>query len=162
MQSCPRAHKALIRTLHLKNGMKDPSTILQRPMFGHVVSICFSTLSITLTTHSLLFPGIIYYTMLCGSVPWRLAKQSDPAYHSYSARVRPDGSGCPTFDKLDEGPRKIIYGTLCPSPSKRVVVQDLLKSHCVSSMSCCIKIEHGKGHLHPVNHTHNYPMHHHS
>ncbi|KAJ3098276.1 serine/threonine-protein kinase HAL4/sat4 [Phlyctochytrium planicorne] len=83
-------------------------------------------------------PGIIYYTMLCNSVPWRVAKSSDHHFSDYLSKRRPDvSSGFFAFDRLHPGPRGLFYKILDPNADKRPGAAELLANEWLSTMEVC-------------------------
>ncbi len=97
--------------------------------------------------------------MIYNTVPWRLAKNSDHLYHTYMQRRHPEGFGFPSFDRLPEGPRKTLYRMLDPNPATRASIKDILSDNWVQSIECCLRIDHGKGHLVSVDHEHEHDEH---
>ncbi|KAJ3213444.1 serine/threonine-protein kinase HAL4/sat4 [Dinochytrium kinnereticum] len=82
--------------------------------------------------------GIIYYTMHCNSVPWRIAKSQDAYYNDYLNKRRPDqASGFFNFDRLHPGPRSLFYKILEPNPDKRPGAAELLKDEWLSKQEVC-------------------------
>ncbi|KAI9357256.1 kinase-like domain-containing protein [Zopfochytrium polystomum] len=72
--------------------------------------------------------GIIYYALLCNSIPWRIAKFEDLHYRDYVNRRNPDMAvGYIPFDRLLPDPRRILYRLLEPIPSARWTTKDALE-----------------------------------
>lgn len=113
-------------------------------MCGLVVCVLINVLT---------FIGIIYYTMVYQSVPWRAAKKSDFNYQQYCLKTNHEGFGFPPLDKLGDA-QSLMYQLLDPNPSTRPLIQDILRNPWVQDIECCLKLEHGKGHLVSVEHSH--------
>ncbi|KAJ3283404.1 serine/threonine-protein kinase HAL4/sat4 [Borealophlyctis nickersoniae] len=102
--------------------------------------------------------GIIYYSMLFRSVPWRVARPSDHYYQEYLKRRRPNGvKGYSPFDRLPPGPRNALYHILDPDPDTRWDVTRLLADSWMAGVECCHLI--APGVYAPVSHKHHPPGH---
>ncbi|KNC99808.1 HAL protein kinase [Spizellomyces punctatus DAOM BR117] len=84
--------------------------------------------------------GIIFYTLLHTSIPWRVAKPPDPHFCKYQAflkgRNRPN-HGYPPFDRTAPGPRTALYRMLDPDPNERWAVNDVLEDEWFKGVEAC-------------------------
>ncbi|TPX48110.1 hypothetical protein SeMB42_g01663 [Synchytrium endobioticum] len=90
--------------------------------------------------------GIIYYTMLYKSVPWRTSKPSDTHYTAYLARRRPaieTGSayGFPPFDRQPPGTRDMLYRLLDPNPDLRISMIEIMNDPWFQKLEMCSKVK---------------------
>ncbi|KAI8908214.1 kinase-like domain-containing protein [Powellomyces hirtus] len=77
--------------------------------------------------------AIIYLAMMFQRFPWHSAMQSDSNYVQYVQ------SGCKTkfFDRLPEGPRRVLKHMLEPDPEKRFTIEQCLDDAWVKSILVC-------------------------
>jgi serine/threonine protein kinase len=135
--------------LHLKNGRIKKNMILPKLIFGLVVSFHSKTQVL----------GIVYFAMLYRTVPWKVAKETDPTYSIYISKRHPEGYGYLAFDKIPEGPRSLLYKILDPEASNRPCAIDLLKDPWLQSREQCIQYHESApgvfvGELQTVHHVH--------
>lgn len=82
--------------------------------------------------------GIIYYALLCNSIPWRAAKAEDPHYRQYTVRRNPDQfTGYPPFDRQLPDTRRILYSMLEPIPSIRWSAKAVLEDPFLEATEQC-------------------------
>ena len=79
------------------------------------------------------------------TVPWRIAKDSDPAYKTFVNKRR-DGYGYPLLDRIAEGPREVLYKIIDPNARTRWNIEHVVKSEWVQHVDCCIVSERGVFH----------------
>ncbi|KAI8927403.1 kinase-like domain-containing protein [Entophlyctis helioformis] len=77
--------------------------------------------------------GIIYFVMAANSIPWRTAVASDQRY-KYFLDHRMHYAA---FERLQPGPRSLVYKLIEPDPVKRIKVADLLEDEWLKSVSVC-------------------------
>jgi len=101
--------------------------------------------------------GIIYYTMMFSSVPWRAAKKSDPYFEHYLKCLRHNSSSSsssssharfPLFDRYPPLVRDLIYKMLDPDPNTRYSIEDVLQDPWFVSVDYCTEREPSTTHLH--------------
>jgi serine/threonine protein kinase len=71
------------------------------------------------------------------TVPWALAKSSDPHYSVYIQKRHDEGYGFSQFDRLPQGPKSIIYQIMHPDPEKRWNTEELLKQPYMNNIEFC-------------------------
>ncbi|KAJ3123020.1 serine/threonine-protein kinase HAL4/sat4 [Nowakowskiella sp. JEL0407] len=82
--------------------------------------------------------GIIFYTMLFNSVPWRVAKNSDQNFANFVHR-RSIGvvSNNQPFNRIDSSSRTLILKILDPNPESRPSVANILEDGWIQSVESC-------------------------
>lgn len=86
--------------------------------------------------------GIIFYTILHKSIPWRVAKAADPHYGRYLDFINKKGKerggfGFPPFDRTPPGPRRLLYGLLDSDPVTRVGVSAVMEDEWFRNVEAC-------------------------
>ncbi|KAJ3245011.1 serine/threonine-protein kinase HAL4/sat4 [Chytriomyces hyalinus] len=82
--------------------------------------------------------GIIYYALLKNSVPWRIAKLTDPHYAEYlKKRRREYCTGYIPFDRIPEGSRALLYNILEPDPFSRFTIQNIQDDKWLKGLEMC-------------------------
>ncbi|KAJ3228184.1 serine/threonine-protein kinase HAL4/sat4 [Chytriomyces hyalinus] len=82
--------------------------------------------------------GIIYYALLKNSVPWRIAKLTDPHYSEYlKKRRREFCTGYIPFDRIPEGSRALLYNILEPDPCSRFTIQNIQDDKWLKGLEMC-------------------------
>ncbi|KAJ3162148.1 serine/threonine-protein kinase HAL4/sat4 [Geranomyces michiganensis] len=86
--------------------------------------------------------GIILYTMLQASIPWRVAKTLDPHYAKYAAFAAANTDartiGYAPFDRLQPpGLRVIMYKMMVVDPAARATADEVLADKWLAAVECC-------------------------
>ncbi|KAJ3155807.1 serine/threonine-protein kinase HAL4/sat4 [Geranomyces variabilis] len=86
--------------------------------------------------------GIILYTMLQASIPWRVAKTLDPHYAKYAAFAAANTGarmiGYAPFDRLQPpGPRVIMYKMMVVDPAGRATADEVLADGWLAAVEYC-------------------------
>ncbi|KAI8922059.1 kinase-like domain-containing protein [Powellomyces hirtus] len=85
--------------------------------------------------------GIILYTLLQASIPWRIARAPDPHYTKYAAFGASNPGATQGFGAFDRtqppGPRPIIYRMLAPDPQVRITAAEILAHSWFTRVECC-------------------------
>ncbi|KAJ3170072.1 serine/threonine-protein kinase HAL4/sat4 [Geranomyces variabilis] len=86
--------------------------------------------------------GIILYTMLQASIPWRVAKTLDPHYAKYAAFAAANTGarmiGYPPFDRLQPpGPRVVMYKMMIVDPAVRATADEVLADGWLAAVEYC-------------------------
>ncbi|TPX32597.1 hypothetical protein SmJEL517_g04330 [Synchytrium microbalum] len=97
--------------------------------------------------------GIIYYTMIYNSVPWRASKQGDTHYQCYLSRRHPGppAHGFIPFDRQPPGTRDMLYRLLDPSADQRISITEIMNDPWFMKIESCklaTKDTHVVGHHH--------------
>lgn len=71
------------------------------------------------------------------TVPWALAKPSDPHYSVYIQKRHDEGYGFSQFDRLPQGPKSVIYQMMQSDPDKRWNTEELLKQPYMANIEYC-------------------------
>ncbi|KAI8915213.1 kinase-like domain-containing protein [Powellomyces hirtus] len=77
--------------------------------------------------------GIIYYVMVYNSIPWKAATPSDPRYKHF---LENQGHFWP-LDKMQPGPRKLMYRILDPNPATRITMKEVEEDEWFKSLKAC-------------------------
>ncbi|KAJ3004923.1 serine/threonine-protein kinase HAL4/sat4 [Thoreauomyces humboldtii] len=77
--------------------------------------------------------GIVYLAMIFQRFPWTQATPADCHWSSYLS------SGCKTkfFDRLPEGPRRVLRSMLEPDPDRRATMEECLEDPWVKRIAVC-------------------------
>lgn len=77
--------------------------------------------------------AVIYYVLAFQSIPWKSAILSDPRYKNYiDNRAR-----FSSFERLEPGPRAIMYRMMDPNPQSRISLADVALNDWFRCLDVC-------------------------